>query len=250
MTMSSQVQVKFEEETAEVPEGYEEVAKAIFQCGIHLLGISFDTDSEEEVCVAFGSAGDCERFADVIVACASKELTERLFGNTECLSGNFFIDVTEDNDECRTFTTMELFLPRSIKDELLTMFSATAKLVEAEVTYCDNASRRSTGTMDPEVIPKTEWDGHFVSNVPGSDEIGPGSIVKVIFHATNPIHAQERLWIRVTMVDEDEITGTVDNHPASLTNVHHGETVHFRRHNIIRVAPPQKQTEIQKAALN
>ena len=243
--------VQFSGHTLEVPEGYEELAVAVLKCGIHVMEIGLEPDSDPpEFYVSFNDSSDCEQFADLIVACAEKPVLERLFKGDGCLTGSFSIEMINNEDDYRTMTVMEMCLPVSSKDDLANLFDGASKLVDAEVAYCDSGARRSNGTIHDDVVPKSEWDGHIFSDVPGVDSLQPGELVKLVFHATKPAHITERLWVKVTVVDEDDVTGTVDNHPASLTNLHRGDTVHFKRWHVMRVAPPKKQAEMRNSTLN
>jgi hypothetical protein len=204
-----------------------------------------------EFFVTFVDAVDCEQFADVIVACSDQELIDKLFNKDSCLGGNINIDLMPPGEGYRTYSVFELCLPVSLRDSLAQVFDRASKMVQAEVSYCDTNARRSNGSIDhKEPIPKTEWDGHYVCPVPGVDQLEPGSLVKLIFHATAPVHATEKMWVRVTTIDDEDVTGTVDSYPAALTNLHHGDTVHFHKSHILRVAPPQKQEEMRNAMLN
>jgi len=243
--------VEFKGHVIEVVEGYEELALAVLRCGIHVGSIGLEPEPEEFY-ITFSDTSDCEQFADLIVACAEKDLLARLFGKNGCLEGSFSIETSPetDKDDYRILTVMEMCLPVACRDELPKLFQNTSKLVDADVSYCDSNARRSSGTIGPETIPKSEWDGHIFSYVPGVDSLSAGEHVKLTFHASKPAHIMERLWVKVTVVDDDDVTGTVDNHPASLTNLHQGDTVHFKKWQIMRVAPARKQAEVRNMTLN
>jgi hypothetical protein len=243
--------VQFQGEAIEVPEGYEAFTVAVLQCDIRIAAVGLEPETDPgEFFVNFHSAEDCEEFADLIVACADKELIDKLFAKDGSLSGSFGIEMTNDEDDYRTFTVMEMCLPIALRDDLTKLFEATKKIVEAEVSYCDSNGRRSNGSIPEETVPKSEWDGHIFAAVPGVDHLRPGSLVKLSFHASKPAHIVERLWVKVVSLDDDELTGTVDVHPAALTNLHRGDTVKFNRFQILRVMPPKKQAEMRNMALN
>lgn len=238
-------QVKFEGAEVEVPTGFEKLAQATLKCGIGLVAISLEP-KDDEFYMVFADTDDCERFADVIVACGSKELIGTLFGasNDKVLQGCFSIDQSEGEDPCRVVVAMELALPMGLRDALTEVFDGAAKMVDAEVDYCDPAARRSNGSITHKTpIPQTEWDGHYVSAVNGVEGLEAGSIVKVTFHAQKPVHATERLWVKVEKVIDDDVYGTVDSHPAAMTNLHRGDKVHFLKIHILHVIDGPAHTE-------
>ena len=251
MASTLTAKVQFRDHVVEVPEGYEELTLTALRCGIFIVSVGLEP-SDNEFYIAFGNPHDCERFADMVVACSDKGLIDQLFGSTKCVTGSFSVDIADDDDR-RTVTTLEVCLPMSSRDELTKSLQRASKLVEAEVSYCESNARRSNGTIDHEdAVPKSEWDGHIFSYVAGVDNLSPGDLVKLQFHAEKPIHLMERLWIRVTDVDEDddEVTGTINVHPAALTNLHHGDVIHFRKHQIMRVAPPRHPQATRDVTLN
>jgi hypothetical protein len=236
----------------EIPEGYEALAIAIIKCGIPIGAIGLEPE-DGQFFVVFGSSEDSETFADLIAACADETLLKQVYpdGNDGLIDGIIHIGVTDTDVDSRTMTTVQLGLPISVRDALAELFEKTSQLVQSDVSYCDSSARRSNGTITHEgEVPKSEWDGHIFSCVPGVETLTPGEMVKLSFHALKPNHITERLWVRVTSVDEDECTGTVDDHPAALTNLHRGDTVHFHKHQILHVAPPRPQSMTSNVALN
>jgi uncharacterized protein YegJ (DUF2314 family) len=51
---------------------------------------------------------------------------------------------------------------------------------------------------------------------------------------------EERVWVRVTAVGEDELEGILSSDPAELRGLHAGDSVRFERRHVIAVsaAPP------------
>lgn len=249
---SGSIQIQFMDHVVEVPDGFEELTLTALRCKILIVGIGLEP-ADNEFYIAFDNPHDCERFADLVIACSDKELIDRLFGNNKCLTGNFSIDMADAEDDRRITTIMEVCLPISVRDDLTKSLQRASKLIEADVSYCESNARRSNGTLSHEdAVPKSEWDGHIFSYVSGVDNLAPGDLVKIQLHAEKPIHLMERLWIRVTAVDDDddEVTGVVNVHPASLTNLHHGDVIHFRKHQIMRVAPPRNPATTRNVVLN
>lgn len=82
--------------------------------------------------------------------------------------------------------------------------------------------------------------------------VAPGDIVKIIFESIppSPEWGAERMWVIVTKVDGDNLTGTLDNEPADMPQLKHGDIVQFQRGHIIdidwaddRAVPPPAAPE-------
>ena len=82
--------------------------------------------------------------------------------------------------------------------------------------------------------------------------VAPGDLVKIIFESIPPSDAwdAERMWVIVTAIDGDSLTGTLDNQPRDMPQLKHGDVVHFQRGHIIdidwaedRAVPPPSAPE-------
>lgn len=67
--------------------------------------------------------------------------------------------------------------------------------------------------------------------------VAPGDLVKIIFESIPPSAewGAERMWVIVTGVDGDELTGTLDNEPADIPQLKPGDVVQFQRGHIIDI---------------
>ncbi|GAA0335868.1 DUF2185 domain-containing protein [Sphingomonas oligophenolica] len=86
--------------------------------------------------------------------------------------------------------------------------------------------------------------------LPGENELlalAPGDLAKIVFRSIPPgrIWQAERMWVAITSVDRDWLTGTLDNHPSDMPQLEAGDVVKFRRSDVIdiiwdeaRMTPP------------
>jgi hypothetical protein len=65
----------------------------------------------------------------------------------------------------------------------------------------------------------------------------PGDLVKITFESIPPSAewGAERMWVIVTGVDGDVLTGTLDNEPADIPQLKPGDVVRFQRGHIIDI---------------
>jgi len=67
--------------------------------------------------------------------------------------------------------------------------------------------------------------------------VGPGDIVKIIFESIPPgdESGAERMWVIVTAIDGDDLTGTLDNQPRDMPQLKAGAVICFKRWHIIDI---------------
>lgn len=83
-------------------------------------------------------------------------------------------------------------------------------------------------------------DAPYTFYLPSENEllsVAPGDLVKIIFESIPPSAewGAERMWVIVTGVDGDELTGTLDNEPADMPQLKPGDIVQFKRGHIIDI---------------
>lgn len=80
----------------------------------------------------------------------------------------------------------------------------------------------------------------------------PGDLAKIVFRSIPPGREwdAERMWVLITAVDGEDLTGTLDNHPSDMPQLSTGDEVRFRRSHVIaldwgeeRSVPPPPQAE-------
>lgn len=77
--------------------------------------------------------------------------------------------------------------------------------------------------------------------------IEPGDTVKLIFRG-KPAGRQydaERMWVMVTEVNEEDLTGTLENSPFDMPQIKSGDVVHFKRWHIIQTEWANTEKEAQ-----
>ncbi len=95
----------------------------------------------------------------------------------------------------------------------------------------------------------------YTYHLPSENEllaVAPDDIVKIIFESIPPSDEwdAEHMWVIVTAVDGDQMTGTLDNRPSDMPQLKHGDVVRFQRWHIIdidwagdRAVPPPPAPE-------
>lgn len=78
--------------------------------------------------------------------------------------------------------------------------------------------------------------------------LAPGDSAKINFRSIPPgrIWEAERMWVAITAAQNDALTGTLDNDPSDMPQLRYGDTIAFRRSDVIdlmwsdnrTVAPP------------
>ena len=48
---------------------------------------------------------------------------------------------------------------------------------------------------------------------------------------------EERVWVRVTAVGDEELEGALSSDPVELRGLHAGETVRFERRHVVAISP-------------
>jgi len=82
-----------------------------------------------------------------------------------------------------------------------------------------------------EKYPETFW----IPSEEMKDEIGPGSLVKLMFTLRK---GGERMWVEVTEVNGERMVGILSNSPAIVPKLYSGDEVAFKRDHIIDIQPP------------
>lgn len=73
--------------------------------------------------------------------------------------------------------------------------------------------------------------------------VGSGDLVQVVFVSipSGGKFGAERMWVIVTAVDGDALTGTLDNHPIDMPQLKAGDVIRFSRWHIIDIDwPPDR----------
>lgn len=73
------------------------------------------------------------------------------------------------------------------------------------------------------------------------EDVGPGSVVKLVFELTNPIGEDpgaERMWVAVQTVDGPLMVGQLVNEPGAITTINYGDEVRFGPEHIIGIYVP------------
>ncbi len=83
-------------------------------------------------------------------------------------------------------------------------------------------------------------DAPYTFYLPSENEllsVAPGDLVKIIFESIppSPQWDAERMWVIVTKVEGEELTGTLDNEPADIPQLKAGDIVQFQRWHIIDI---------------
>jgi hypothetical protein len=77
-------------------------------------------------------------------------------------------------------------------------------------------------------------DAPYTFFLPSAEQlaaVAPGDHVKIVVRSRLPDREwdAERMWVKVTAVDGDSVTGDLDNEPFDIPGLHSGETLHFPR---------------------
>lgn len=67
--------------------------------------------------------------------------------------------------------------------------------------------------------------------------LAPGDLAKLTFIGIpgGKTYEAERMWVMLTQVAGDKLTGRLDNDPLELYQLHAGDIVHFERHQILDI---------------
>ncbi|WP_420381976.1 immunity protein Imm33 domain-containing protein [Novosphingobium sp.] len=97
---------------------------------------------------------------------------------------------------------------------------------------------QSYSLVDPRPIAKEAPYSFFLPNAVEIAAVGKGDLVKLIFEYAHDVEefGAERMWVRVTSLDNDALAGTLANEPIEpTTDLKHEDMVLFERHNIISI---------------
>ena len=74
--------------------------------------------------------------------------------------------------------------------------------------------------------------------------LGPGDLAKIVFRSLPPGRewGAERMWVLITMVEGDLLTGTLDNTPSDMPQLRAGDTVRFKRSDVISLLWSEERT--------
>jgi uncharacterized protein YegJ (DUF2314 family) len=73
------------------------------------------------------------------------------------------------------------------------------------------------------------------------ENVGPGSVVKLLFELTDPIEddpSAERMWVEVRTANDQLMVGQLVNEPGTITTIDYGDEVRFGPEHIIEIYIP------------
>lgn len=73
-----------------------------------------------------------------------------------------------------------------------------------------------------------------VPGVEATSALQVGDAVKLVVVPRDGL--EERVWVRVTAVGDEELVGTLRSDPAELRGLHAGDTVTFERRHVLAIA--------------
>lgn len=75
--------------------------------------------------------------------------------------------------------------------------------------------------------------------------IGAGDLVKLMFRSVppSPVYNAERMWVTVTAVEGERLTGVLESDPHDIPKLRKGALVAFERHNVIDLLKPGQPTK-------
>lgn len=113
-----------------------------------------------------------------------------------------------------------------------------------------NLYRRVVGRYsieDPRIIAKEAPYTFYIPSAKRLSLVQPADGVKLIFRSVPPsdLWNAERMWVRVTDVDGENITGELDSKPKDLPQLKIGDVIQFKSWQIIDIAWSDPSKEAQ-----
>lgn len=137
-------------------------------------------------------------------------------------------------------TTMQRETPEgmeNIMDDNLKSIAEAANAMAAKLLGCGHE------IVDPRPIRAENPLSFYLPCQPRLDAVAPGDAVKIIlspdFNRNVPGHNEltERLWIKVTAAEGDDLTGIVESNPMDpgMLGIDRGGEISFKRHHVIGI---------------
>lgn len=93
----------------------------------------------------------------------------------------------------------------------------------------------STMIADPRPLAEAAPYTFFLPSENEVLALRPGDLVKLIFQSDPPSreYAAERMWVRVTRIEGEQLWGRLDNAPLDMPQLRPGREIRFRRGDVI-----------------
>lgn len=235
----TKVTIQIGEYRLEVAPKFGRLARALLECELDIFDI-FGSEDGQTFSVVSGSIDAITDLTSIVANMAEDELMEKVFDGDDSIQGHFVVTkLDEDEEEVGVNFLYFLEIPFAAEPDLSDLLEVTAR----QMPHPSDEPSFNSPNSNLKDIPACTWDGTFSPLVTGISDIASGTEVKVAFHSVEPVQAIERMWVMVTDIDGDEVTGFLNNRPVIMTNLKMGDTIKISRHHILEVRSPNDKRQ-------